>query len=150
MSKSGLIPDWTDEQIERVFRKQRNDVRETAIEYFKYIGEQFVNLARENGQYTDRTGNLRSSVGFVVVENGRILYEDYQLADKGSDRHTGMAKAVEFARARSGEIKGIGLIGFAGMEYASAVEKKGYDVITGSTPAVEKIMREVIERMDEV
>lgn len=145
MPKSGLIPDWTDEQIERVFDRFEGDVRETAIEFYKYIGEQFVNLARTNGEYTDRTGNLRSSIGFVIVENGNILYEDYQLA--GSGGGTGMQMAQEFAQSLTGEIEGIGLIGVAGMEYAGYVESKGYDVITGSAPSVAKLMRETLQNM---
>lgn len=150
MASQGFIPQWTDAQVERVFNKLEGDVRKKAIEYYKYVGEHFVNLARDSGDYTDRTGNLRSSIGFVVVENGNILYEDYQLADKGSDRDTGMQVAKEFGQAMSGEIEGIGLIGFAGMEYAAAVESKNYDVITGSTPSVEKFMRETIAEINKV
>ncbi|WP_292486716.1 hypothetical protein [Methanohalobium sp.] len=150
MPKSGLIPDWTDAQLERVFSRFQGDVRKTAIEFYKYIGENFVRVAREKGDYTDRTGNLRSSIGFVVVENGEILYEDYQLADKGSDKETGRQVAQEFAQSMSGEIEGIGLIGFAGMEYAGYVEARGYDVITGSSPTVEKLMRETLQEMKNV
>ena len=151
MSKSGLIPEWSEQDIERTLNKLEGDIREKAIEFYKYIGENFVNMARDKGNYTDRTGNLRSSIGFVIVENGEILYEDYQLADKGSDRGTGMQKAKEFAQHMSGQLEGIGLIGFAGMEYAAAVENRdGYDVIDGSTPAIQKLMRETLEEINKI
>jgi len=37
------------------------------------IGIQCVNEARVNGSYTDRTGNLRSSVGYVILYNGDVV-----------------------------------------------------------------------------
>jgi hypothetical protein len=33
------------------------------------------------------------------------------------------------------------LVGFAGMEYAAAVESKNYDVITGSAPTKEMMVK---------
>lgn len=38
-----------------------------------YVGEAAVAEAREGGSYTDRTGNLRSSVGYVVSMDGRAV-----------------------------------------------------------------------------
>jgi hypothetical protein len=150
MPKSGLIPEWSEADIERVLNRFEGDVRAKAIEFYKYIGENFVNMARDKGNYTDRTGNLRSSIGFVIVEDGEILYEDYQLADKGTDRDTGVQTAKEFAQHMIGQLEGIGLVGFAGMEYAAAVEgRDGYDVIDGSTPSVARLMRETLQAMSE-
>ena len=37
------------------------------------VGEECVNYARVNGGYLDQTGNLRSSIGYVVMDNGKII-----------------------------------------------------------------------------
>lgn len=144
---TNLVPNWTDAQIERVFNKFEGEVRETAIEFYRYIGENFVNKARESGEYTDRTGNLRSSIGFIVVENDKVVEENFETVAGGPE---GRQIAQQFAQHLKGQIEGIGLIGVAGMEYAAAVEARGYDVITGSTPSVQKLMQETLEEMDKV
>jgi len=44
---------------------------------------------------------------------------------------------MDYANQIKSKYKGLVLIGIAGMEYAAAVEAKGYDVITGSAPTNE-------------
>lgn len=100
------------------------------IEALQYEGEQFINKARSTGTYTDRTGNLRSSIGYVILKDGKTI----QSVFPGSK-----SKGNQEARKTVREVKGnypngFVLIGVAGMNYAAAVESKGYDVITGSSP----------------
>ena len=38
-----------------------------AIKAFIYVGEACLKEARLNGNYTDRTGNLRNSIGYAVL-----------------------------------------------------------------------------------
>lgn len=94
------------------------------------VGERFVNDARDNGEYEDQTGNLRASIGYAVLENGSVRKDG--ISDLGESR-----ELVE-----SVTDDGFVLIGVAGMEYAAAVESKGYDVITGSVPAAEELLSE--------
>lgn len=114
---------------------------DTIIDRFTYAGEQFVNNAREKDTYKDRTGNLRASIGYLILHEGTIVRENFRGKTKA-----GVEKAKAFAREMSGYYpKGYVLIGVAGMNYAAAVEAKGYDVISGSEPTAD-MMREILER----
>ena len=48
-----------------------------------YLGEKFVNKARLEGNYKDRTGNLRSSIGYIILLNGKIVNQNFSGKTKG-------------------------------------------------------------------
>jgi len=142
-----LVARWSDKDIDDIFKTYEDATVTKIIEAFAYIGEQFVNAARRNGTYTDRTGNLRSSIGYVIVINGDVVRK--HVATK-SDATADVEALIESVR---GLYRGIVLIGFAGMNYAAAVESVGgnhkYDVITSSVPTnerVKQLMEKVISR----
>lgn len=95
-----------------------------------YMGEDFVTACKDSGNYHDRTGNLRSSIGCVVIKNGSIVEQ----ISYGSNPE-GVTKGDEFAE----ELKmkypvGCFLVVYAGMHYAIYVETKGYSVISSFLP----------------
>lgn len=109
------------------------------IEVLSYVGESFVNEARqkrpEEGSFHDRTGNLRSSIGYIVAFDGQIANQDYEGTSEGQANARKVLNEV-LQDNRSGLV----LIVCAGMEYGAAVEAKGYDVISGSIPNAEKLL----------
>ena len=112
-----------------------------AVLTLSFIGERIVNLARESAPFTDRTGNLRSSIGYAIVMNGKpekLVVKRAKKDDGGEGVKTGKALAKELGEKYN---KGIVLIVFAGMEYAASVESKGYDVITGSVTTESALYR---------
>jgi hypothetical protein len=96
---------------------------------FRYVGESFVKNARNSGDYADRTGNLRSSIGYLLLKDGKVIEAAFEGA-QSEGKQAGQAYASEVA---SGYNKGYVLIVVAGMSYAAAVESKGRDVLTGSS-----------------
>ena len=54
-----------------------------AIKAFIYVGEACLKEARLNGNYTDRTGNLRNSIGYAVLFNGEVMEESAFANTKG-------------------------------------------------------------------
>jgi len=110
-------------------------------------GEQFVKIAREEGSYKDRTGNLRSSIGYVIVSDGTILEYAFQKAGEGSEGDKGVDAGYELAKKISTSYTtGMVLIGVAGMNYALAVEAiKGLDVITGASIQTEQWLKKAIK-----
>ena len=40
---------------------------------FGQIGEEAVKTARDSGRYNDITGNLRSSIGYVILYDGKVM-----------------------------------------------------------------------------
>ncbi len=117
-------------QVRDYISDQIDQVEEKSIEALRYQGEEFINKARNSGNYTDRTGNLRASIGYVILKDGQEI--DSSFPGGKSKGVSAAKKAIDEVRGLFG--KGLVLIGVAGMNYAAAVESKGFDVITGSAP----------------
>lgn len=96
------------------------------INALAFIGETFVNEARSKRTYEDQTGNLRSSIGYAIIKNGKAV----KFTAKDSPESGDLVSSL----VSEGGNEGIYLIVFAGMEYAKYVERDGYDVLTGSKP----------------
>ena len=98
------------------------------------VGNKFVADARQKADFTDRTGNLRSSIGFIVLKDGKQIAADFERSAIGTDKATGEVTAVGLANQVGAKFKnGYCLVVVAGMEYAAAVEMRGRDVLTGSS-----------------
>jgi hypothetical protein len=128
---------------ELIERKEREIVRSLC-----YVGERCVNEARSyNGKaYTDQTGNLRSSTGYVVVEDGNIV----QTGGFGQVKNggQGMSDGRGFAMQLSGRFpQGICLIVVAGMKYASYVSAKGYNVLDSSELLAERLVPQMLNQL---
>ena len=102
------------------------------------IGDEFVNSARSTNTYQNDTFNLRSSIGYVIANNGVVVKRNYeQLGDANIGVTEGLNLADEVAAENS---NGIVLIVTAGMNYALYVEAMGYDVLTGSIPNESQVL----------
>lgn len=120
-----------------------------AIEHqLRLVGEKFITNARNTNTYKDRTGNLRASIGYVIYKNGELVEQNFSGGTGGSNAEK-VSKAVlkDFP-------KGYVLIVVAGMEYAAAVESKGFDVITGASLLADddikremQLVKELIKKM---
>lgn len=137
--------------IKRMLADRQERIVQAVIFRIQRIGEQFVTNARDNGSYTDRTGNLRSSIGYVILVDGKQLSENFEYFPPG-DRtkkpkgKSGQSKAKEVIKEiKTNFPRGIVLICVAGMEYAAAVESRGYDVITASSDLAENALKEAIK-----
>jgi hypothetical protein len=137
MQKSGLIPIFTPSYVQNILKDfvSKQVDKEDAV--LLRIGEEFVNNARQNGEYTDRTGNLRSSIGYILLRDGVIINQNI-VGKTTEGRRIAAQLANEFKNMYN---TGLVLVGFAGMEYAAAVESKGYDVISGSAPTKEQLLK---------
>lgn len=136
------------QQVAHSLRQAQEEYDRKAVEWLSSLGERVVKYAREHGSYTDHTGNLRNSIGYVVVQNGRIVAESFKYnrrvrpdgnpkGNKGADE--AHAKGLEHARSVARELPTgkTYLVWVAGMEYAKYVEAKGFDVLQGSGDWVE-------------
>lgn len=131
--------------IRKVLEEKRKNFEEALLMRLRRIGEQFVSNARQRADFTDRTGNLRSSMGYVILKDGNQLYDNFQQKSGGT---VGVDKAKEVID----EIKknfptGYVLIGVAGMDYAAAVESKGFDVITSSAGIAELSLKDAVKKL---
>lgn len=99
-----------------------------------YIGEAALKAAREKGSYTDRTGNLRNSTGYVVAVGGRIV------TTGGFDKAQGLPFARELALSTDAD--GV-LVVCAGMKYATYVSARGYDVLDSAELEAQRMANEL-------
>jgi hypothetical protein len=125
---AGLIPKFGN-AFSNVFNEFQEKAQNDILQTLQYAGETFVNKARISGNYKDRTGNLRSSIGYIILKDGKIVDRNFEGGKEGKDE--GQKAANEVA---SQYPDGYVLIGVAGMKYAAYVEAKSFDVITGSAP----------------
>ena len=126
MSMGKFIPAFNASQILGDLKEHEVNVMNEAVEIFKYAGEDFNNNARNLRTYRDRTGNLRSSIGYLILSNRQRVQESFP-----GDKQVGVANGRQEAMKKAGNDKGVVIVGVAGMEYGRDVEARGYDVITG-------------------
>ena len=89
------------------------------------------------GDYLDHTEVLRSSIGYMVTQNGEAHKADFK-------SNSAQSFAEEIA-AKYGD--GWALIVVAGADYALAVESKGYNVISSAEHMVENEMPYLINKL---
>ena len=131
---------WSDREVERWFKYNVDDwANARTYSLFQRAGEEFVKIARKKGNYQDHTGNLRSSIGYAIINDGNILNENYEQSTEGPDKQTGMREAKRLiSELASVYSDGWVLVGVAAMPYAVYVEAiENLDVISVATEHTE-------------
>ena len=130
------------EYLEAEVKKREDKI----VNVLKYVGEQCVNEARTNGSYQDQTGNLRSSIGYVVVKNGIVAGKSgFPIVKKGSE---GQTEGQKFLQEKILEYsQGIVLIVVAGMNYAYYVEKKEYNVLSSAELLAKRKVPQMLKQL---
>lgn len=134
----GLRPSFSPDDIRAKLEADARRIEAAIITRLAYLGEECVNHARSLNTYKDQTGNLRSSVGYLIARDGRILKQFFETANKdegGAGKSTARKIALEVL---TGAGSGYALIVVAGMNYASKVEAKGYDVLSSAEQYAKK------------
>lgn len=140
----GIKAKFTKPDVHKMLRAAAEKLHLLIITNLSYIGEQFVINARNNAEFTDRTGNLRGSIGFGVFKDGKpIQMSDFSEVNKGAEGPL-IGKALLESLALQYNT-GYWLICVAGMEYAAAVEAKGFDVIYTSSEIAKDAIEEAIK-----
>lgn len=145
--KAGFTPLFTKSDLNRWLKIFEDDVNAKTYVLLQAAGEMFVKYAREEGNYIDHSGNLRSSIGYVIAEDGSIKSDNFKIVHVGTDGKEGVEKAKRLARELVNTYNtGMVLIGLAGMEYGVWVEAmESKDVITAANIKTEEWMRRSIK-----
>ena len=119
--------------IDAFFDKYMANVEAMVIRNLCAVGEACINKGRSTDSYTDQTGNLRNSIGYVVIVDGTVINENSanEHSKKFIDELVGKSK------------KGVYLIVVAGMKYSASVSAKGYDVLDSAELEAEKLMEQL-------
>lgn len=155
-----LVPKFTSADVRKMLDAQLKKIEAEILLRFRRIGEEFVKNAREAGVYNDVTGNLRNSIGYVILRNGEQLHSNFRKSAKikvstkaGKEKIIkGGSEGLSIGKSVADEIAGSYPAGYvlivvAGMDYAAAVESKGRDVLTGSSKKAETDLKAAIAKI---
>lgn len=126
----GVKVDMDIREIRDYLQREAEKNIHRVISMLHYVGLEVVNQIRNSqiSNWNDQTGNLRSSIGYIITLDGEpIEMSDFPKVD-GWKRQTtdpdGSAIGRTYARSLTSLYPhGIALIVVAGMEYAAYVEK---------------------------
>ena len=104
-----------------------------------------LNAARSSKDYKDQTGNLRSSLGYVVAVDGRVAdISSFEVVKKGQE---GAKTGADYARKLARKYpKGIVLIVCAGMNYAAYVNSKR-DVADSAELLADRLVPKMLKQL---
>lgn len=137
-----LTPLWTFGQIQNDIDEFVKNKEAKAVEVFSYVGESFVNDARDNRTHGDITGNLQSSKGYFIKKGTNSLKKFLP-----GEKDEGKRAAVETGNQVNVGTDELSLVGVAGMSYAESVEASGKDVITPMAQRAGKLLDELIKEL---
>lgn len=144
----GLEPNFTQADVKARFDKFLTVIEKRQIKRLQYLGEMCVKMAREippEVGFMDQTGNLRSSIGYMVFKDGVAVHEGYQVVAGGAE---GIAKGQTIAKKIGTKYKtGIALVVTAGMDYALYVEAKGRDVLSSAESFAKKELPAMLDEL---
>lgn len=130
-------------EVHDMLMREAERVERLTIRALSKLGEQCVTKIRDRAgdkSWYDQTGNLRSSVGYVIAHNKNIIqYSTFNQVKQGSEGvKTGKDLAKELAKRYSNNYV---LIVVAGMNYAEFVEAMDNKDVLASTElwAIEKV-----------
>lgn len=114
-----------DPELPKELQEKIEEISKKILMAMQYAGEKFIKAAREQpgdhaqGYYEDKTGNLRNSIGYFIFHDGRMIQDSMAIGEEN------LLRDIESIINKEGFV----LVGFAGMNYASHVESRGYNVI---------------------
>lgn len=143
----GVVVNTTDyKAVNRALLKRKEELERILIKRFTMTGEDCVKIARESGNYRDWSGNLRSSIGFVVLKDGQPVAEgqpEQFSGPKGNGEQGPAAAKALLTHLQAKFPTGIVLIVCAGMNYAAFVENLSHkDVLTTAELLMESRIKE--------
>lgn len=173
--KGVLVSKTNTKKIYAKLQMQRKKLIEFLVTQLSYIGEACVKIARERGDYNDITGNLRSSISYVVLNDGEVMaggnfvakqvaagykkvkrtrklkdgtFKEYFANVKvGGDGAKGQQEGEALLQRLKAKFPwGVVLIVCAGMEYAAFVENvRGKHVLIDAELEAERLLKQLIE-----
>lgn len=127
--KLAIKPNFSRDFIKKNIEDFLKRLDQAILMRLQRVGEAFIINCRNNANFGDRTGNLRSSIGYVVLKNGKAHVRGGFIPVKGAKEGATIGQQA-LARIAEQYPQGWVLIGIAGMSYGIFVEARGFSVIT--------------------
>ena len=145
-----ITPQFNSNDIERILREKIEKYHQKVIRILRIVGEKCINEAREYGSYQDQTGNLRSSIGYIVLKDGKPIEKGgFAPTERGTKKGKDGQKEGEtfINKVISQYPKGFVLVVVAGMKYASYVEARKNNVLSTDELLAEKEVPKLIKAL---
>lgn len=148
-----IKPNFSRREIESYLARKRLLIERAIISRLKLLGEKCVAEARSLNTYMDQSGNLRSSIGYVIVKNGAIIhsssFEQVQPWSSSDDAALNGGEVGEKYAKKLGleHSSGYALVVVAGMSYASYVEAMGKDVLSSAEHLAERELPKMLRQL---
>lgn len=142
----GIVQKTPMSEIDKYIEEQIKNVTDAIIYNLQYVGERCLNTARQTNSYKDQTGNLRSSLGYVIAIDGKIVHNStFEIVKDGGD---GKKSGIQFAKEIVRQFpEGIVLVVVAGMHYAQYVSATGRDVIDSAELLADKLVPQILKQL---
>ena len=131
---------FTIEDVNNQIRNDLQSINDSLLESFELATKNVVETAKANQTYDDQTGDLTSSIGYIIFHDGQEVTSYFGATSTVEGITQGLATAR--SKPEIYNCPGIVIIIVAGMEYASTVENSGYDVISGSLAHFESTIQQ--------
>ena len=126
--------------------RKAGELRRVLVNNLIYVGEQAVKEARQRGRYQDRTGNLRSSIGYCILDDGKpVKLDGFEVVKDGRQGAEQGRKFIE--SLMSEHSTGLVLIVVAGMEYAQYVEAMNLNVLDSAEQMAQRLVPELLKAL---
>ena len=147
-----ITPQFNSNDIERILREKIEKYHQKVIRILRFVGEMCINEARTNGSYQDQTGNLRSSIGYIVLKDGKPIEKGgFAPTERGTKKGKDGQKEGEvfINKVISQYPRGFVLVVVAGMKYASYVEARNYNVLSSAELLAEKEVPKLLKALSQ-
>ena len=143
-------------ELRDAMNKKVKDAQDQFIANLAQIGEKVVTQIRNSdiSAWNDQSGALRSSIGYVVSQDGKPVkisnFERVIGPKESPDNVNGSQIGRDFAISTASlYTKGIALIIVAGMDYAAYVEKvENKTVLARGEIEAKKLVAEMVEQLN--
>lgn len=131
--------------VEAYLKDQLAKREKSIIRTLNFVGITCINEARTNGDYMNQTGNLRSSIGYAIIQNGVVVNKSrFEQVKDGKDGKKEGAELLSDLISRN--THGIVLVVVAGMNYAAYVETNR-NVITSAELLAEDLVPKLLRQL---
>lgn len=137
--------------INKLIMSEIDRVELLTVRALSRLGDECVKVARDRtpeASWIDRTGNLRSSIGYVIANNGKVIhYSDFKQVKQGNEgTKVGKDLATEIVNRTVGDYV---LVVVAGMNYAEYVEARdNKDVLATPELFAKKELPKMMEKLE--
>lgn len=146
-----IKPNFTAADIRARMNRMLELRKKALIGQLFYIGEECLTQARSGHKYLNQTGNLCSSIGYCILDNGKIISEGEWKAVAGGkgDGEEGKKQGVAFLHdlAAKQTTRSIVFLMVAGMPYAQYVEAMSLDVLDTSEQMAQRKIKDMLNRL---